>query len=534
MPRVRPYESQVSSQGDLPRRSAGTQDFGGAGLANLGQGVENLGQGLGQAQRILNEAKARKEVTDAHVSVAELHTALSQRLDESARNWTPDQPPLSETFLSGHVKTALDKLRSVDGDTDRFETEAGASAFQLRATALTSHMTDLTRSIDAKLAGDAAVQQHEKMVATAGNFLQSHPAYFSIKRDEVNSTINDPNGIYGRISALDRQKLVRKAEEKLAIDAVQGFIRKSPNVALKTLQDPNLKHSETYGWMATAIPNEKLAPLIKHAETEVNGLAVDAARAEADANRQRILLARSAETGLIEKIALHMDNPKEPMLSARDVLDSALTELDPEKSKALLSLIRTWSREDPHRPVHTDPSTMRELVRDIHRPDGDPNKLIDNTRIYQAYDKEKLSFQDLKHVNTEFNEARTPDGQKFGQSKEKFITSMAPLIDHSNPMMGKMDRSGKANVYAFEQSVNRKVEEYRKAGKDIYSLFDPDAPDYMGKPERLKPFQKHIMDSIREFSEGMRNAPAPKVEMPEKARKPGETPQQYLDRMKAQ
>jgi hypothetical protein len=48
MPRIKPYESQVSSQGDLPSRSAGVQDFGGAGLSNLGQGLEILDKAQGR------------------------------------------------------------------------------------------------------------------------------------------------------------------------------------------------------------------------------------------------------------------------------------------------------------------------------------------------------------------------------------------------------------------------------------------------------------------------------------------------------
>jgi len=180
------------------------------------------------------------------------------------------------------------------------------------------------------------------------------------------------------------------------------------------------------------------------------------------------------------------------------------------------------------------------LVRDIHRPDGDPRKMIDNTPIYQAYDRGTLSFQDLKNLTKEFDDQRTPEGQRLGQTKEKFIAAMAPQIDHSNPMMGRMDRSGKANVYAFEQMVNKKIEQYRKEGKDVYSLFDPNEPDYLGKPQRVQPFQKHLMESIEDISNQMNRAAtkpeqpvaAPATPAPNKQRLPGETPQQYLDRMK--
>ena len=479
MARIRPYERQVSAQGDLPTRNANPSDVGGAGLTNLGEGVQHLGQSLGQVERILNEQRTRQEVTDASVSLTELGTELVVEHDELAKRWKPGDPPLSETF-GGIVKARLDKLQGAENGEERFTTQAGLDTFKTHAAQLVNHFTGLTLRTDAHLAGEAAKEQHRTLVDNMGNFLQTHPAYFSLRRDEMASMIHNPDGVYGRLTELQKADLIRAGSEQLAISAVQGFIRKTPNVALETLNDPMLKQSEQYGWIAQYIPNEKMQPLIQRAETEVRALDVERARVEADVNRQRIIAARSAEATLVEKLALHMDDPKQPMLSARDVMESNLMELDPEKGKSLLTLIHAWSKEDPNRPVHTNPVVEHTLFRRIHLPDGDPKKIVDTDLIYQAYERGQLSFTDMDKLRKEVVEARTPEGSVFGREKSDFLKGMEPRITKPGPFGVYTDPTTPEQFANFKRDLEQTITEYRKAGKNPRVLFDRNSPDYFG------------------------------------------------------
>jgi hypothetical protein len=45
-----------------------------------------------------------------------------------------------------------------------------------------------------------------------------------------------------------------------------------------------------------------------------------------------------------------------------------------------------------------------------------------------------------------------------------------------------------ARLYWFERDIDRKVERYRRDGKDPHDLFDPSKPDYLGTPEALAPY----------------------------------------------
>jgi hypothetical protein len=45
--------------------------------------------------------------------------------------------------------------------------------------------------------------------------------------------------------------------------------------------------------------------------------------------------------------------------------------------------------------------------------------------------------------------------------------------------------------------IQRKVDDYRKAGKNPYDLFDPSKPDYFGKPEVVASCQPTLHDRFR-------------------------------------
>jgi hypothetical protein len=78
------------------------------------------------------------------------------------------------------------------------------------------------------------------------------------------------------------------------------------------------------------------------------------------------------------------------------------------------------------------------------------------------------------------------------------------FITKSNPMMGTIDRTGDNQLYKFTFDLRRKVDEYRKAGKDPRDLMDPSKPDYMGSPGALAGYQKTLQQSSQDIVETLR------------------------------
>ncbi len=120
--------------------------------------------------------------------------------------------------------------------------------------------------------------------------------------------------------------------------------------------------------------------------------------------------------------------------------------------------------------------------------------------------------------------------------KQDFLKNVAPSIDRSDPLIGDIDRLGRAKMYLLERDLDRKIGQYVKAGKDPLDLFDPSKPDYAGAPESLARYRPTVREALEESAQQRPPAavsggdaatpPVPK-------RLPGETPADYLKRTNA-
>ena len=52
-------------------------------------------------------------------------------------------------------------------------------------------------------------------------------------------------------------------------------------------------------------------------------------------------------------------------------------------------------------------------------------------------------------------------------------------------------------LYRLDLDIQRKVDDYRKVGKNPYDLLDALKPDYLGKPDIIDAYQATLHDRIR-------------------------------------
>ncbi|HXA22751.1 MAG TPA: hypothetical protein VNW90_10650 [Acetobacteraceae bacterium] len=150
-----------------------------------------------------------------------------------------------------------------------------------------------------------------------------------------------------------------------------------------------------------------------------------------------------------------------------------------------------------------------ELNRRLTLPDGDPNKITDMQPIDDAFNAGKLSTANYSFLRVQFADKRTDDGQRLGQTEQRFLTAVKPTVEKSNPLMGTLDMTGGTEFFRLQQDIAAKVAEYRKAGKDPYDLFNPSKPDYFGNPATLSQYQKSIPESLGEYTLRMKTAQTP-------------------------
>lgn len=187
-------------------------------------------------------------------------------------------------------------------------------------------------------------------------------------------------------------------------------------------------------------------------------------------------------------------------------------------------------------------ATAVDLINRMTLPENDPNRVSDMGPIDRAYGDSKLTNADYQFVSKRFLDARTPDGDVLQKREAEFIKGVTPLIDKSNPLMGQIDPSGPQKMYMLQWDIDQKIAAYRKAGKDPFDLFDPSKPDYLGKPEALKPYQKSMQESLRDRTQALTGtavapaastngsiAPLPPANRPPP--EPGETAEAYMKRL---
>lgn len=499
MPQIREYIQTESASGAMPQtRRANESDFGGPGMYRLGDSLMNAGQQLSQATTALNHARSREEVTDVHTQLAKANADWTVHLNDRVNSAAPGDETFAPKFLQD-----FDNYLSALGD--KYETPAARATWARGVAGLKGQFKEQAFGQAARLGGVYAKQQFQSAIDASRNALVNDPSQFHTLLTATTAALDDPNSTYARIPAEQRAPLARMAKEQLAESTVQGYIKLSPELAIRQINSGNWDQH---------LDADKKIQLLRAAEVEGN-------RREAEVVRTRKEEQIATQEAVIQKLAAGK-------LTATDILNSNLAPTGDGSKEHFLNVLRTRSKEITEAPIKTIPSVMLDLFSRIHAPNGDPRKITNEAELNNAYTSRRLSFEDFNRLRKEVADARTPDGEKLGKRRSDFVNGISAQIDKSNPLMGKIDASGKQQVYEFSYYVDQQMEAYRKAGKNPYDLFDPSKPDYLGKPEVIAGFQKTMAQSMADYSASLRRQPG--AVAPEKARKPGESVAQYLER----
>jgi hypothetical protein len=253
---------------------------------------------------------------------------------------------------------------------------------------------------------------------------------------------------------------------------------------------------------------------------------------ESDYNRQQLQDAKAQKQLLDQAITKYQQDAfsDQPKFTAKDVVNDPAFQNDPELRTRVLDFMA--NPPGTGLPAAVSYRNALGLLDRIRLPYGNDQKITDMSQILD--NAHSLNKADFEFVQKQFNEVMTPGGEKLAARRAKFFEDYGPQIDHSNPLMGKIDESGKSQRYLFEYAVDQKMDELRAANKNPGDALDPAKPDFMGKPEAIAPYQKTLQQSLQDKTRALTgaasaNTPAPTSVTPQ--RQPGETIQDYMKRV---
>ncbi len=225
----------------------------------------------------------------------------------------------------------------------------------------------------------------------------------------------------------------------------------------------------------------------------------------ADQNRQMLLAERqermSSEAALNGYIGkMYSDNPGVAgSVTATQVANDPT--LRPETKEALINRLQSGPEVLPK----VSAQTATQLLGDMRRPPGDPQRMNDTGPIYDAFLNHQLSKSDFDFLKREFAARATPEGERLNQQVADFLKAVKPSIDNSNPLMGKLDPSGSLQFYNFQQDLALAMSK----AKDPTSLLDHSSPDYWGSPGRLAAYQTSLSQSVTNVTSRLEQGAAP-------------------------
>lgn len=506
MPRIRPYESQVQSPGIIQGRNATGEDFGAgayAGAAQLGQSVMGMGDFVKRQQE-------QTDVSDISAKLSELNAKKYIELQEGIRTATPGDQTFSQKFLEKYDQDAA----SIESG---LTTTAGRSFFKKANARLREDLTKSAWSGQAELAG---IKAQQDFTSTKNNFSDSllvDPTNFETKavllEEYANHLVQGEDGRPGFLSRASAMDMVAKGKTEMAAATIRGWADKNPEYAQQLLK------SNRYDQYLKA---DQKAALDGDIQQAIRGREIEAERRKKQ--EKEALEMRQKETQ--DTFLTQLTKGK---LDTKTILNSNLDAFGSGSKKEFLNLLEAHNKGDLNQ---TDPSVFRDRLNAISRPDGDPNKLVDENALIQDVVNGKLSFEDMGKLRSEMQGRKTEEGKIEGQLKDNFLKTVRGELSGSNDMLGIKDPQGDKNNLAFQTWFFKYYNDQRKAGKTAYQLLDPNSPDYVGKwTTRFKNSPDQIMNNL---VSGMQETQGPEAPLPQARQKtprlPGESAADYLKR----
>ena len=530
MPQIKEYQQNVEPNASVPDKRVYPNAF--------ETMPHNAGGGLNDLAGVLQQEQERNDTSNVHVMMAQARADWTNHLAQSAQQASTDVSMASgQVSVGGEPATGGKPIPLVNvgnfsdkymGDLSTYLTNAkqnvtthpGSRLYDAMAANLHADLQEKAVGAQAHLTGLQAVANYNGVLNNYRNTLLNDPSQFASVLKEASQGL----GSWVEIPADQRIKLMEQTGEKLALSAVQGWIKIDPTAALKQLND---------GEWDTYLSAQGKYQLEHQADQGIRGREVEAARIAREQEKQEAIARMSTQNQFLNK--LHNGT-----LAWPEIRDSNLLPEGMGSKREYMQLVDNQNKEGPQR---TDWGHFWDTYRRIHLPAGDPNKIVNEDALNQDAIHGLYATAQLDYLRKEVQSDRTPEGERLNETKARLYHMVQKQFDTS-AVFGR-DILGGEQAFKFQQFVEGLIDKTRQAGGNPHDLFVPGNKGYVG--QYIPQFERSLQEQMNTLTKSLqvnpnqglkspasepveiKATPQEPVNLPK--RLPGETPDEWRHRM---
>ena len=469
MPKFSTYDATARVAGPISTQSASGVDFG----AGIGAGIQQVANAGNNLNVAILEKNKRDELNNLNVLRSQAMADLSAMQSDMEMN-----APLGAPDHVKNISEAVDSYYEQRQNT--VSTFAGQQALNQQREQLKSAFMQSAIRFQAASKGAKAVSDFTTSVNNDAHTLSRNPDMFGMVLQANEAAINDPNGILARsMDAVKLKALQDQTTAELAIAAARGYINRDPFAAQDMLANGDFDKYLDVG---------QVKALDKEAELGIKAIERDQALADARAKEQKKARDELVKSDYLNRMQPGVENP----LTNREILSS---NLDASDKVLYMNLLKNASTSNK---ITTNPDVYNDLVRRIHLPDDDPNKVSNEDDLNPYLVNGDLTLTDATMLRTAINRDKAPENKVETQMLREFTKSVRSQISSKGEFIA--DPRGEQLSYEWYASFIQQYEQKKEDGVSFYDLLTPGSTEYLGGEDALKqyirPLSERMADTI--------------------------------------
>lgn len=439
---------------------------------------DSLAGGIRAVGQVADDYIAHREISSGGMNYAKMQSSLQKAWDETISKSDPNDGEVAERFQREVVEPTLEEFGK------GFWSERGQNWARSRVQSFRDHMGVKTAADMSTMAGIALETNLTQSINAYTNTVRTDPS--SLKsvmeayRSQVDAVVATSPNLRGVAGAKARMSATQKGLEAIVQSAISSAIDKNPQAGLEMAKDPELM-KYVGGKDIKAFEREARSVERERREDQRWSMYLQ--------DKQR----KEASESLAAEYEASIYTGDKPITHETVRKDETL------EPSAKVRLHRIIEREQkPETVANKSRVETAALLKRMRAPEGDPEKITTLDPLYEAYIDNKITRPDFESLKREYAESRTPEGGRLTARTSMFMQQYRKIIEKPNSL-GQVDAADQERAYFFEMDLMRRMDAYRKAGKDPYDLLDPAKPDFFGSAQNLMQYQRSAEQRLQDM-----------------------------------